>query len=151
MNDKEKYLNDINKRLTGQTKEILKDQVNLFYDENIEIKKNKYSENEMVKLKKGTFIHGIFGELENFDFTIKNGFISTDFTSDPRPNKICNSIMFSPAVFLSDLIFQPLSHSRCPCFLIGSLHQNLHQFHCFLIAAAQPHNHGAGASSGFLL
>ena len=92
MNDKEKYLNDINKRFTGQTKEILKDQVNLFYDENMEIKKNKYSENEMVKLKKGTFIHGIFGELENFDFTIKNGFISTDFTSDPRPNKICNSV-----------------------------------------------------------
>ena len=92
MNDKEKYLNDINKRFTGQTKEILKDQVNLFYDENMEIKKNKYSENEMVKLKKGTFIHGIFGELENFDCTIKNGFISTDFTSDPRPNKICNSV-----------------------------------------------------------
>lgn len=43
-------------------------------------------------MKKGTFIHGIFGELENFDFTINNGFISTDFTSEPRPNKICNSV-----------------------------------------------------------
>lgn len=45
-----------------------------------------------VKLKKGTFIHGIFGELENFDFTIKNGFISTDFTSEARSNKINNSV-----------------------------------------------------------
>ena len=46
----------------------------------------------MVQLSKGTFIHGIFGGLENFDFTIKNGFVSTDFTSEPRPNKICNSV-----------------------------------------------------------
>lgn len=40
----------------------------------------------------GTFLHGIFGELENFDYTLDNGFISVDFTSEHRANKIGNSV-----------------------------------------------------------
>lgn len=67
-------------------------QVELFYENNINIMKNKYEAVEDVKISKGTFINGIFGELDNFDFTVDNGFISTDFTSEPRPNKICNSV-----------------------------------------------------------
>ena len=39
-------------------------------------------------------MHGIFGELDNFDYTIENGFISTDFTEENRSNKICNSVGF---------------------------------------------------------
>lgn len=58
----------------------------------IKLQKNRYNIGDDVKLKKGTFIHGIFGKLENFDFTVENGFISTDFTSEARPNKIKNSV-----------------------------------------------------------
>lgn len=90
--NKEKYLKDIENRFTGKTKEILINQVELFYSNEEDITKNKYNVGDDVKLSKGTFIHGIFGELENFDFTINNGFISTDFTSEPRSNKICNSV-----------------------------------------------------------
>ena len=91
MNDKEKYLNDINERFTGKAKDILLKQLELFYDNKV-IPKNKYSTGEDVILTKGTFIHGIPRELENFDFILDNGFISTDFTKEKRANKICNSI-----------------------------------------------------------
>lgn len=90
--NKEKCLKNIESRFNGKTKEILISQVELFYSNDDDIIKNKYNIGDDVKLSKGTFIHGIFGELENFDFIINNGFISTDFTSEPRTNKICNSV-----------------------------------------------------------
>ncbi len=92
MNNKIKYINEVNTRFNGNAKDILLRQIDLFYDSSKEIIKSRYNINEDVRLKKGTFIHGIFGELDNFDFTVENGFVSTDFTSEPRPNKICNSV-----------------------------------------------------------
>ena len=92
MHNKDKYINNVISRFSGTTKDILLKQIELFYDVDNQITKNRYNIGDDVKLKKGTFIHGIFGELKNFDFTIENGFISTDFTSEPRPNKICNSV-----------------------------------------------------------
>ena len=92
MKNKEKYIEDINNRFNGKTKDILLNQLELFYQINQNIEKTKYNVGDDVKLTKGTFIHGIFGEIDNFDFTINNGFIATDFTAEPRPNKICNSV-----------------------------------------------------------
>ena len=92
MNNKEKYIKHIKNRFNGKAKDILLNQVELFYETNQHIEKTKYNVGDEVKLTKGTFIHGIFGELENFDFTANNGFISTDFTEEPRSNKICNSV-----------------------------------------------------------
>lgn len=92
MVNKEKYINYTNNTFDGKAKEIITNQIDMFYNDEILINKNHYNIGDNVFLKKGTFIHGIFGELENFDFTINNGFISTDFTSEPRPNKICNSV-----------------------------------------------------------
>ena len=66
-------------------------QLDLFYDNQV-LDINKYSEGDDVLLKKGTFMHGIFGELENFDFTVDNGFVAVDFTDKERSNKICNSV-----------------------------------------------------------
>ena len=92
MNNEQKYLNDIEKRFEGKTKDLLINHVKLFYSDTHDINKNKYSIGEEVKLNKGTFIHGIFGGIENFDFTVENGFIAVDFTEEPRSNKICNSV-----------------------------------------------------------
>lgn len=92
MSNEQKYLNDIENRFEGKTKELLINHVKLFYSGTEYIAKNKYNIGEEVKLKKGTFIHGIFGGLENFDFTVENGFIAVDFTEEPRNNKICNSV-----------------------------------------------------------
>ena len=92
MNNKQNYLIDIEKRFRGKTKKLLINHVKLFYSDTNDIKKNKYNIGENVILKKGTFIHGIFGGLENFDFTVDNGFIAVDFTQEVRNNKICNSV-----------------------------------------------------------
>ena len=92
MNDKENYIKSVEQRFSGNAKEILLNQINMFYDDSQKIEKNRYNVGTEVKLKKGTFIHGIFGELESFDFTANNGFIATDFTGEARANKICNSV-----------------------------------------------------------
>lgn len=92
MHNKDKYINNVINKFSGNAREILLKQIELFYDVDNQITKNRYNIGDDVKLKKGTFIHGIFGELENFDFTVENGFISTDFTSKARPNKINNSV-----------------------------------------------------------
>ena len=92
MKSKEQYIEDIKNRFNGKARDILLSQVELFYQNKQDIEKTKYNVDDEVKLTKGTFIHGIFGEIDNFDFTINNGFIATDFTDEPRPNKICNSV-----------------------------------------------------------
>ena len=92
MNLKDKYIEDINNRFNGKTKELLLNHIDLFYDDASDIFKSRYNVGEEVFLTKGTFIHGIFGELDNFDFTVDNGFIAVDFTEEPRKNKICNSV-----------------------------------------------------------
>ena len=92
VSNKDKYINNAINRFSGNARDILLKQIELFYDVDNQVTKNRYNIGDDVKLKKGTFIHGIFGELENFDFTIENGFISTDFTSEARPNKINNSV-----------------------------------------------------------
>lgn len=92
MSNKDKYINNAINRFSGNARDILLKQIELFYDVDNQVTKNRYNIGDDLKLKKGTFIHGIFGELENFDFTIENGFISTDFTSEARPNKINNSV-----------------------------------------------------------
>ncbi len=91
MNNKEKYIKIVNERFEGEPREVLLNHIDLFYSNQI-IKKTNYDKGEIVQLKKGTFIHGIFGELENFIFTIENGFIASEFTGQTRPNKICNSV-----------------------------------------------------------
>lgn len=92
MKTRQEYEQIVNERFDGKAKKIIINQIKLFYQDTNDIVKKKYNVGDNVKLSKGTFIHGIFGELDNFDYTINNGFISTDFTNEPRPNKICNSV-----------------------------------------------------------
>lgn len=92
MGAKERYVEYAKKHFSDQALELVLNQIELFYNNNEKINKNLFSVGEDVKLSKGTFVHGIFGELENFDYTLDNGFISADFTSEPRANKICNSV-----------------------------------------------------------
>ena len=89
---KEKYIEYVNNNYEGKAKELLLDQINLFYKNEI-INKTKYNKGDKVFLKKGTYIHGIPGMLENFDWIIENGFIGNDFTNQSVTNKIKSSIM----------------------------------------------------------
>ena len=89
--NKDKYIEYANKTFDGNAKEIVLNQIELFYKD-VEIKKNKYAIGDDVFLKKGTHIHGISGLLDNFDWIVENGFIGNDFTTPFIQNKIKNSI-----------------------------------------------------------
>lgn len=89
--NKNDYIEYINKNYENEGKEVLLSQVELFFKEE-EIKKNKYELGDSVYLKKGTYIHGIPGLLDNFDWIISNGFIGNDFTNQSVANKIKGSI-----------------------------------------------------------
>lgn len=92
MQKKENYIEYVKNNFEGETRNLILNQIELFYDENEVVNKNKYSEGEEVFLKKRTHIHGIPGLLDNFDWIIENGFIGNDFTSKNVNNKIKNSI-----------------------------------------------------------
>lgn len=88
---KEKYINYVKENYQGKAQELILKQIELFFTaENIE--KTKYTEGEDVFLKKGTYIHGIPGKLDYFDWIIANGFIGNDFTNRSISNKIKGSI-----------------------------------------------------------
>lgn len=89
---KENFIDYTNKTFKGIAKDLVLNQIELFFEKPNFLNKTIYKEGEEVFLKKNTFIHGIFGNLENFDFTISNGFISSDFTLNARENKIYNSV-----------------------------------------------------------
>ena len=84
---KEDYIKLINENYENEAKELLLKQVELFFTEN-NFKKNKYNKGDNVFLKKGTYLHGIPGYLDNFDWIIENGFIGNDFTNRTVANKI---------------------------------------------------------------
>lgn len=88
---KEDYIKLINENYENEAKELLLKQVELFFTEN-NFKKNKYNKGDNVFLKKGTYLHGIPGYLDNFDWIIENGFIGNDFTNRSVANKIKSSI-----------------------------------------------------------
>lgn len=89
---KNKYIEYSKKTFQGSALELVLKQIEMFYNDE-KINKTKYDIGDDVLLKKGTFIHGIPGGLENLDWVVENGFIGTDFTSASKgKNKIKNSV-----------------------------------------------------------
>lgn len=93
MSNKQEYIEYANKTFKGKALELILKNIELFYDDTVIEHSKKYNIGDEVKLSKGTFIHGIPGMLDNFDWIIENGFLAIDFTgnSDGK-NKIKNSI-----------------------------------------------------------
>lgn len=89
---KDKYIEYAKSTFKGKALELVLNNIELFYKEDEVINKNKYSIGEDVILKKGTFIHGIPGLLNNFDWVLENGFIGNEFTDQSVKNKIRHSI-----------------------------------------------------------
>ena len=93
MTNREKYIEYANNTFDGKSRELVLKQIDLFYNDNITMSKHNYKIGDDVKLKKGTFMHGIPGLLDNFDWIIENGFVAIDFTGNSEgKNKIKNSI-----------------------------------------------------------
>lgn len=93
MNNKQKYIEYANKTFKETALKLVLKNIELFYDNTIIEHSKKYKIGKDVKLSKGTFIHGIPGLLDNFDWIIENGFLAIDFTGKSEgKNKIKNSI-----------------------------------------------------------
>ena len=88
---KEKFIEYVNDNFSLETQKIVLEHIELFYD-TADVIKNRYDVGEDVFLKKHTYIHGIPGLKDNFDWIIDNGFISNNFTDKISKNKIKNSI-----------------------------------------------------------
>ncbi len=81
---KEEYISAIknNKLGSNKQKEILISQVNTFFEtKNIKISSNKYNIGDEVVLKKGTLLHGTYKNLDGLKDIVKNGLMSSLFTS----------------------------------------------------------------------
>ena len=89
--NKEAYREFVKNNYDTDAQELLLKQIELFFNKQ-EINKTKYNVGDSVFLKKGTYLHGIPGELENFDWILENGFIGNDFTNRNVANKIKSSI-----------------------------------------------------------
>jgi len=89
---KEKCLQYAEETLKGKSLELVTSNIKKFYGFPSIKQENKYHVGDQVKLKKGTYLHGIPGYLENFDWIVDNGFIGNDFTISNVKNKIKNSI-----------------------------------------------------------
>ena len=88
---KDRYISYINENFNGEAKDLLLRQVDLFFTDG-NITKNKYKVGDKVFLKRGTYIHGISGLIDSFDWIVDNGFISNEFTDKNTSNKIKCSI-----------------------------------------------------------
>lgn len=93
MANKNEYLEYAEKTFEGKALDLVKNNIELFYDDMPLMQFRKYKVGEDVKLPKGTFLHGIPGLLDNFDWIVDNGFLAVDFTGkNEGKNKIKNSI-----------------------------------------------------------
>lgn len=90
--NKEKYIDYVKQTFNGKALKLVLNQIELYYDVG-EIKHpKKYNIDDDVKLTKGTFMHGIWGGLENFDWTVQNGFIASEFSGIKKAKKFFNNV-----------------------------------------------------------
>lgn len=89
---KDKYIDYAKKTFKGKALELVLNNIELFFKDE-KINKHKYKVGEEVNLSKGTYMHGIPGLLDSFDWVMENGFVAVDFTGNSEgKNKIKNSI-----------------------------------------------------------
>ena len=92
--NKEEYIKAVNKNeeLDSNGKKILIEQIKKYYKvKNCIIKKATYNAGEIVKLKKGTLLHGTYKNIDGLKEIINNGLISSWFI-DGRTSKYPSSV-----------------------------------------------------------
>ena len=80
--NKENYIEIINEKIKNKnSKQIMINQINNYYDSkaNYKKKKHNYKIDDQVLLKKGTLLHGTFKNIEGLKYILKDGLISSWF------------------------------------------------------------------------
>ena len=82
--NKEEYIKYVNDNFVGKTKELLINQINKFYEykDNFELDKHSYKLGDNVYLKKGTFMHGTYKNMDGLDIIAQDGFTAGTFRSN---------------------------------------------------------------------
>ena len=78
--NKENYINIINKKVDGNARNIMLEQLDNYYEASkYVLPKHKYSLGDKVYLKKGTFLHGTFKNIKGLEEIVNNGLKSNWF------------------------------------------------------------------------
>lgn len=82
--NKEEYIKYVNDNFVGKTKELLINQINKFYEykDNFKLDKHSYKLGDDVYLKKGTFMHGTYKNMDGLDIIAQDGFTAGTFRSN---------------------------------------------------------------------
>ena len=94
---KDNYIKYAKENFEGKALELVLNNIELYYKDDINTEKNRYNIGEDVFVKKGTFLHGLGGSSDSynnfkiFDYVVENGFIGGDFNNRPTV-KILNSV-----------------------------------------------------------
>ena len=89
--NKEDYIKIVNEKLTGNSKQIMLNQIDRYYNSKNYIIKKDNKIGEKVLLKKGTLLHGTYKNIEGLREIIKNGLISSWFIN-ARTSKYPSSV-----------------------------------------------------------
>ena len=80
--NKEEYIKIVDKKFDGNTKEILLNQIERYYNaKEYKIDKNNYNIGDDVFLKKGTLLHGTYKNIDGLKEMVKDGLVCSFFTS----------------------------------------------------------------------
>lgn len=89
--NKEEYIKYVNKyfKYKKKTKELLINQINNFYDfkDSFKLDKHNYKIGDKVFLKKGTFMHGTYKNMDGLDIIASEGFTAGTFRSNEFKQK----------------------------------------------------------------
>ena len=81
---KEEYIKYVNDNFVGNTKELLINQIDKFYEykDNFELDRHNYKLGDDVYLKKCTFMHGTYKNMDWLDIIAQDGFTAGTFRSN---------------------------------------------------------------------
>lgn len=89
--NKEDYIKIVNEKLQGNSKKIMLDQIERYYEAKKYKISNNYTVGENVLLKKGTLLHGTYKNIEGLKEIVNDGLISSWFI-DARTSKYPSSV-----------------------------------------------------------
>lgn len=120
--NKEEYIKYVNDNFVGKTKELLINQIDKFYEykDNFELDKHSYKLGDDVYLKKGTFMHGTYKNMDGLDIIAQDGFTAGTFRSNEFRQKYPYCVGFwniQKDMMLSDYIYL---YSGCTIEFVGN-------------------------------
>ena len=78
--NKDEYIKFVNEKLSGNSKKLLLDQINKYYDAcNYKTLQHSYKIGDEVILKKGTLLHGTYKNIEGLKDIVQHGLIASWF------------------------------------------------------------------------